>query len=257
MAGVDLRLASSYVPAIVCVFKSIGISALAVLLVPVGGVPALALMVMLDRMFVERSSVFDVNAVVAFVFGLCVVVEERHHRGTHTQLAIPLLCVWSALALLQSCRPIMSGRWEIGALSVVASLVSVTHQTEEMAPLVLGRVFCFVSIVVGAVYISACMEDEGGGSLLLFLMRAGPVMLAPAVPGFGFGYLMLMAVVGTWRWRRSIGSSAASSLEIVYVGNHSGGTSVNSVGGGGDVEATADDALLREALARHKGGRTL
>lgn len=246
----DLRLASTYVPAFVCVGKSVVVAVAAVWVVPLGGAPALSLGLLLDRMYCRPNApgVFDVNAVLAFVFGLCVVVEERHHRGTPIQLALPLLAVWMGLAAAQSWRPLFIGqRLEVVLLSTLAALVSLTHQAEEMLVLFLGRVICLLLVVVLSVYVSSALVGEGPSSalVLLFLLRAGPIMLASLLPGVAFGALLLAIIAGGLY--NSKHAAAAFDRETA-------GMPLNNKTH--DPEAGDEDALLREALAKHKGNRS-
>jgi hypothetical protein len=187
---VDLSLASSYVPAILCLAKSVAMATTAFFILPHGGGPALALCLVFDRIFCFYGVVFDVNAVVAFVLALCVAVEERHrlyyyyyyddhhnnnkhgafaitattnnnNKGTSpsaaatTTMCTTALCVWALVAFIQTWRRLMSVRWELVCVSCLAVFVSFTHQSKEPLPLFLTQVILFVVVVMVGVYMSA------------------------------------------------------------------------------------------------------
>jgi len=141
----DLRLASTYVPALICAAKSAVVAMLARLLVPTGGASVLALSVAIDRrlmfmlpsapsapghprggppllssnpylalqhnqvMLMAITTGFDINAIQAFVLAAAVACNERRQHAllrAGSQAAVTaLLALWMLVAMVLTIRP--------------------------------------------------------------------------------------------------------------------------------------------------------
>jgi len=195
---VDLSLASSYVPAFVCLIKSLIVTSLAYLLVPVGGLCALGLLLLMDRVFFGSDFIVDVNAVVLCVLWGQLANHERHHFGLRAPVSVLLSLLWACAAVALLARPLgLKSRAELSVYVVLAALVSATHMAQEPFPYCVARAVGFDVAVLLQVYwhISAGQEEP----LVLTLFRYGFVLVA-SPPAALLGALGACVVVAL-RWR--------------------------------------------------------
>jgi hypothetical protein len=267
-AAADLRLASAYVPAIVCTAKAMFVAAMATLLIPSGGGPVMALGLVMDRLMVvvaahkgggvfADNGILDVNAVVCFVFGLlCTTTQHQTMTVRHPEQPLTLLLVlWAGLGLAQITRPTLTLRFETLLLYAAATGVSVLpvvvvvsapslsstptnpqSTTTEPLPFVLGRVFGFVLATSCAVYTTAA---NGGGAmgwgaparnsfLFVTLLRSTPILLMPQ-PALGLGLAFVTVCAILGRWYQQQEQKFTTATSSAR-----GGANNNSNSGGGD-----------------------
>lgn len=286
---VDLRLASTYLPAMVCAVKSALLAMLARVLVPRGGASSLALCVALDRLHLcqhpaylhlNQCAFFDSNAVTAFVLGASVATHERARSAWvdgPSMLPDLLLVVWMCMALRRQAliTPSKAGtsppQWEagllIGLFLLLMSLrISASPSKEEDLPWAAVRALAFVSVVASATYTSQCDAP------MALLMRAAPIFLSALMPALAFAMLLVFAALLRWHQHHSgatltpssLSSSAAppassctpgqsvpvSDALVVTIGDEDGQTTTDM----GEETFEEEQRRLREALARHKGG---
>lgn len=223
---VDLNLASSYVPAFLCLLKCLVLTSLAYALVPVGGLCALGLVLLFDRVFWGSDFILDVNAVVLAVLWGQVANHERHHFGFRTPVVPLLSVVWCAAALGLSVYQVgMPLRTELYCYMALAACVSITYMALEPYSYCVARTFVYNVVVLMQVYwhISTGREEP----LVLTLFRYGFVLLAIPVPAC-MGALGCCVAIAM-RWRPQVPNAAQAEP---------------------DVETAA--AVLREALASRK-----
>ena len=196
--AVDLRLASAYVPAFTCALKAHALLLFASVLLPLGGVSGLTLLLFLDRLHLNPDPrvILDCNAVIGFVLGLLVAVDERHRRGTPSPISLPVLLGWSALAQFHNnyqgggAHPLLHttssfSTRELWCMVVLAILVSLTHQDKEGMGVQSARLGVFIGALLIHAY-STCVCDRlpGRAPLLTVLLRYAPIMLM-AHPALG------------------------------------------------------------------------
>ena len=220
---VDLSLASSYVPAFVCMLKSVVVCGLGAFLIPLGGTSSLCTLLLLDWIFINSDFILDVNALVAVVLWAQLSNYDRFHRGIHTLLSMLIGATWVVFALSQLVRPgTLKHKIELYVYSGLAILMSFTYLPHEPLHYSIIRgvgynVVCFVQIYW---QIAASAEEP----LVVTLLRNGAILLS--IPPVAFvGSLCLVGVI-------------AFRLKPITV------TVANDV----DMEAAA----LREALASRK-----
>ena len=96
----DLSLASSYIPACMCLLKSV-LAFVLFVLSPVKGWIGLCCLVTVDRILWNRSAcILDVNAVAGALVGGLMIVRARAD-GIHTALRFAIHGVWVALSACQ------------------------------------------------------------------------------------------------------------------------------------------------------------
>ena len=231
----DLRLASSYVPALVCVSKGLLVGGLTYFLFPLGGGAVVGLLLLLDRIYLNSTSVVDVNSVIAFVTVLTAATRDRATNGIDPPAGVVVTSMWAMLSVVCSFAQPLSFRVEMLLLSISAVLTSVTQMPSEIVWLLMVRVVCMLIPVLLLVYTTDGGGAGGGGGciggfdLVLSLLRAAPIMLAPLIPSLVISVVLSAVVV--WRWRKT----------QLGPGDIAGPDSVMS-----------EQALLREALARQK-----
>lgn len=223
---VDLSLASSYVPAFLCLLKCLVITSLAYVLVPVGGLCVLGLILLLDRVFWGSDFILDVNAVVLSVLWSQVANHERHQFGFKTPLFPLMSVVWCFAAVALSVYQTgVHLRSELYGYMALAACLSITYMALEPLSYCVARTLVFNMAVLLQVYwhISAGRDEP----LVLTLFRYGFVLLAVPVVAFlgALGCCVVMAL----RWRPQPCPSVQAEP---------------------DVETAA--AVLREALASRK-----
>jgi hypothetical protein len=223
---VDLSLASSYVPAFVCLVKCLLITSLSYVLVPIGGLCVLGLLLLLDRVFWGSDFILDVNAVVLSVLWSQVANHERHHFGFRTPVFMLLSVVWCCAAVALSVYQTgVHLRSELYGYMTLAACLSITYMALEPFSYCVARTLVFNVAVLLQVYwhIASGREEP----LVLTLFRYGFVLLAMPLAAF-LGALGCCVVVAL-RWRPHTGASVQAEP---------------------DVETAA--AVLREALASRK-----
>ena len=223
---VDLSLASSYVPAFLCLIKCLVVTSIAHVLVPVGGLCVLGFLLLMDRVFWGSDFIVDVNAVVLGVLWGQVANHERHHYGFRTQASALLSVGWCCAAAALLVRPMgLRSRVELQVYVVLAACISITHMSLEPFSYGVVRALGFNVAVLLQVYWHISIGHEE--PLVLTLFRYGFVLVGmPLVALLG---ALCCCVVVALRWRPQPGPSVQAEP---------------------DVETAA--AVLREALASRK-----
>ncbi len=225
MSMVDLSLASSYVPAFICILKSLVICVLSIYLIPVGGFAGLCAILVLDRVFLNSDFIIDVNAAVAAVLWSQISNYERHAKGLHAPAFVAISVVWLAVALHQLYRPgVLKPRFEVYVYASLTILTTMTHQSSEPLTYSLFRTIGFDFAILIQIYWQLSMSQED--PLILTIMRHGSVLTAP--PAMALVATLAPMLVIALQWK----SSTTFQMEEVP-----------------DVEAAA---VLREALANRK-----
>jgi hypothetical protein len=223
---VDLSLASSYVPAFVCLVKCLSIVSLGYVFVPLGGLSVMGLALLLDRVFFSSDFILDVNSVVLAVLWALVSNVQRNQFGFHTVASLVLSVAWCCVAVAQLLRPgLLRNMSELYVYVVLGALVTMTFMPREPFAYGAARVFGFDFAVLLQVYwhISVGYEEP----LVCTLFRYGFVLVAPPLVALVGAFAS--CVVVAFRWRPQVAAAAASEP---------------------DVETAA--AVLREALASRK-----
>lgn len=195
---VDLSLASSYVPAFVCVTKSLLGAALCIFLVPHGGLVVLCMALLLDRVFLNNDFILDVNAAVAAVLWSEVANHERTAHGIHTPGAVALGAAWATLAVAQLVRPgLLKSKVELYVYACLACCMSVTYCPYESIPYRIARIVGYDVAALVQIYwqISSGQEEP----LVVTLLRHGAVLVAH--PLVALAAACTPTVVVALRWR--------------------------------------------------------
>jgi len=150
-SNLDLTLASSYIPAFLCLGKSLMATVAAWFLLPVNGMPTLGVLLLMDRLFLNSDFIVDVNSVVSIATALRVVAYTRVNATANTaQLAIGL--VWSALGAIQLARPFVRPKTELLLQGVMFVALSWTEQPLENLAYAIARTAAYIVLMLGHVY---------------------------------------------------------------------------------------------------------
>jgi hypothetical protein len=158
----DLSLASSYIPACLCLFKCT-IAFVLFIFSPVRGWIGLFSVLFTDRILWNQaatSTILDVNAVcVALVGGL--VVMHTRADGLRTLAHFGITGAWALLSCLQILNATRLHRaYEVLFAAFAVSLLSCMHQAPERTELLALRSFVFVVANVTLPYLGVMLQHS-------------------------------------------------------------------------------------------------
>jgi hypothetical protein len=155
----DLSLASSYIPACLCLFKCT-IAFVLFIFAPVRGWIGLVSVLLTDRILWNQtnSAILDVNAVcVALVGGL--MVMHARAEGIKTLIHFGVTGVWILLSSLQILNATRLHRaYEVLFAAFAVSVLSCMHQAPERTELLALRSFAFVVANVTLPYLGVMLQ---------------------------------------------------------------------------------------------------
>jgi len=156
----DLNLASSYIPACLCVLKC-SLSFILFIFAPTRGWIGVGCLLIVDRLLWNTSSgsILDVNAVcIALVGGL--MVAHSRADGIHTMVHWAVIGVWamvSALQVLGLTRIRRSHEILLGACAV--TVLSCLFEAQERAEFLALRAFAFTVANTALPYFAVVMQQ--------------------------------------------------------------------------------------------------
>jgi hypothetical protein len=256
----DLNLASSYIPACLCVLKCTAVFVLFIF-APVRGWIGLGCLILVDRILWNQhhTTILDVNAVIVALVGGLMVMHARSD-GLHSVLHIAVTAFWmliSAPQIVGVTRIHKSYEVMLGGCCV--AILSCLHQTQERAELLAFRAFVFVVANVTLPYLGVMMQQHeidtyvNACRTMLILLGTPEVACAWVVT-----YMLCMGYQIRGYPRRSMPSSQQEPDEPTSVVVHSFSSKPSpplpSASGASSSAAVQDEAtLLREALASRRG----
>ena len=225
---VDLNLASSYIPVFICMIKSLIVCIMSTHFLHWGGISALIILVLFDRLFINSEFIVDINFVLGLIMWSQLSTFERHHKGaTNTSilgLTIGLNCIWAFIGIVQILKPaVFRFKNELLIYGLCGISLSFTHFAQESLLQAVVRVIAFNTSMFLQIYwqISSFQEE----SLIANLMRNGLILVGhPTISCITF-FIYLVLVV--FRWKPITNPSIP-------------------------VEQDCEAAVLREALALRK-----
>jgi len=194
---VDLSLASSYVPAFVCISKCLACTILAFWLVPIGGLSVLCVALLLDRVMWNCDFIIDVNAAVAAVLWAEFAAHERSHHGVPGPVALTLSTSWALLATTQVARPRMGQRGELLWYALLAALLTCTLSPQEPLAYRVARTLCYAATVLVQIYWQLSTQAEE--PLVLSLLRHASILAASPLVAAAACVAPNIAVAVRWR----------------------------------------------------------
>ena len=187
--AVALHLASSYIPALICIGKVLAVG-LWSLIVPLGGGPLLGLLLMLDRRYINNDIVFDVNGVAGFAFVSILVIEERHRFGIATPISYGFLVLWAVCSVVHF---FIEFRHEALATSLLAAMVSLTKQSKDPLWAIELRLVLFLIPVMAVCY------TEASYCLYTVLLRSAVIIFSPLPLSVPLSVALTCNAINKWR----------------------------------------------------------
>lgn len=244
----DLNLASSYIPACLCILKCAFAFTLFVFS-PVRGWIGLCCLVLVDRILWNQNhtSILDVNAVVVSLLGGLMVMHTRVD-GLHTMVHLAVIAIWmlvSALQIVGATR--LSRAYEVILGACCVTILSCMHQTQERTELLALRVFVYVVANITLPYLCVMMQqldiDTYVNVCRTFLVLLGTPEIASA---WVVVYILCMG------YQIKAVPFCKKQPQQIYDGDDEEDQKV-SVAASSSVVIPDEAALLREALASRRG----
>jgi hypothetical protein len=189
----DLSLASSYVPACFCIFKSMTCFFI-FLFSPVRGWIALASLLFTDRILWNQnitSSIIDVNAVCTALVGGLIVMHARE-SGVKSFVQHGVIAVWVSLSALQVLGTLkLPGAVEVITAACCVSVLSCLFQPREFSEIMALRSVVFVGANVVLPYLGVMLQNSEVNTYVI-VCRTMPILLGcPEIAGSWVAVYML------------------------------------------------------------------
>ena len=240
----DLTLASSYIPACMCILKS-GFAFALFVVSPVRGWIGICCLLTVDRLLWNNQSggILDVNAVVGALVGGLMVVHNRG-EGLHSMLQLAVVVVWM---LVSACQIIGVARIPRGHEIVLAggclTILSCLYQAQERVELVALRAAVFVVLNVTLPYLGVLLQQP---DIDTYVNLCRTLVLLLGEPSQALAWLAIYFLCIGYQLR-GIGRPAVVQPE-------DDATLVRELRGVKRPEPSQEDeAVLREALSLRKG----
>jgi hypothetical protein len=155
----DLSLASSYIPACLCILKC-SLAFILFIFSPIRGWIGLCCLLIVDRiLWNQHGAILDANAVAVALVGGLMVMHTRTD-GVHTVVHLAVAMVWalsSALQIMGLTRVQRSYEVLLGACAV--TVMSCLYQAPERAEFLALRAFVFVVANTTLPYVAVMMQQ--------------------------------------------------------------------------------------------------
>jgi hypothetical protein len=247
----DLSLASSYVPACFCVFKSM-LCFILFLFSPIRGWIAIVSLLFTDRILWNQYSnvaILDVNSVcVALVGGL--MIMRAREDGIHSVAQLGVLGIWGLLSAVQIVGAAkLPPAAEVVSAACCVSILSCLFQAKEIGELMAVRSFVFVMANVVLPYMGVLLQNIEVSTYVI-VCRTLPILLGrPEVAcAWVVVYVLCMGYQINASQCKQQQRFAHGSPEPIPLEEASTCTSSTACHLAGNLSEEA--SLLREALAR-------
>ena len=251
----DLSLASSYIPACLCVLKCT-LAFVLFVFSPVRGWIGLCCLLIVDRILWNQSgasSILDVNAVAAALVGGLMVMHTRAD-GVHTMAYVAVSAVWSLTSALQVVGLTRLNRgYEVllGACSV--TVLSCLYQAPERTEFLALRAFVFAVANTTLPYIGVMMQQYHDIDTYVNVCRTLLVILGELEIACGWVAVYILCI---GYQIRSGGSAVTKRQRSSYETPTAVVVQTQQASQQPACESPPDEAaLLREALASRRGMR--
>ena len=178
---VDLSLASSYLPACICIAKS-SISFVLFLFSPVRGWIAMCTLLITDRVLWNTPNcILDVNAVCTALVGGLMVVRARGDAGSATVVGNVFTVAWMLMSMLQVVGATRLHRmYEVLTGALVVSILSCVFQKQETPEILAVRSFIFTTANVVLPYLCIVFNHQQSDVdySCVIICRTLPILLA-------------------------------------------------------------------------------
>jgi hypothetical protein len=227
----DLNLASSYIPACLCLGKALSAFILFIF-APTRGWITIASILFADRILWNKpNAIMDVNAVCsAMISGL--MVAHTRSSGIHSNMHYAIVLPWMLLSLTQVLAVSKFPKaYEIIYAACAVSILSCMHQAREESEVMALRAFCFVVANTALAYFGIAIASDDQADTHVFICRTYLILLGDWHVATGWVVAYFLCAVHHVRSSRRPPKPAEEAIP--------------------EVVKCADEAgLLREALAR-------
>ena len=242
----DLNLASSYIPACLCVMKCTFAFVLFVFS-PMRGWIGLSCLVIMDRILWNnhQTTVLDVNAVVFALIGGLMVMHTRS-EGVHTMFNTAVVGVWilvSAAQVISLTR--LSRSYEIILGGCCIAILSCLYQAQERTELLALRAFVFVVANTTLPYLGVMMQQS---EIDTYVNASRTLLIILGEPEVSCTWIVLYVLCMGYQIR----SSSSKRTETISCTPSS--VVVQQAKAPPPTPSADEAALLREALASRRGG---
>ena len=245
----DLSLASTYIPACMCILKC-SLAFILFILSPVRGWNGLCCLLLVDRiLWNQPGAIIDVNAVAVALVGGLVVMHTRAD-GLHTVVHLAVVGTWAALSALQITGLTRLRRSYEGLLGACAvTVLSCVYQPAERPEFMALRAFVFVLANTALPYIGVMMQQHDADTYVN-ACRTLLVLLSDLEVACGWVVAYMLCIGYQVRAGTAVKHKAESASEpptsVVVV--HKSPCPLPS----GDSPSQDEAVLLREALASRR-----
>ncbi len=244
----DLSLASSYVPACVCLFKSL-VCFMLFLFSPVRGWIALVALLLTDRiLWNHQSAVLDVNAVSVALVGGLMITHAREDGVRSAVMQMGVLSLWGLLSAIQILNAAkLPHSTEVIAAACFVSILSCVVQAREINEAVALRSFVFVMANIILPYLGILLQNTEVNPYVI-ICRTLPILLG--------GPEVACAWVAVYVLCMGYQVKASRGKQLRYTGSPEPQIVVMQQPICSNSSSLSEEAgLLREALARKQQAR--
>ena len=246
----DLSLASSYIPACLCLFKCT-LAFVLFIFSPVRGWIGLVCALLTDRVLwnqqaAAHSTILDVNAVCVSLVGALMVMHARE-EGVRSVMQLGIIAAWALLSALQILGTTkLPSSVEVVAAACCVSILSCLFQTREIGEVMALRSFVFVMANVVLPYLGVLLQNAEVTTYVI-VCRTLPILLGG--PEIACAWVAVYVLCMGYQVRNSRGKQQLPrySPEPQQQQQSSSCTSSAACHSG---TAAEEASLLREALAR-------
>jgi hypothetical protein len=155
----DLNLASSYIPACLCVFKCT-VAFVLFVFSPVRGWIGLGCLLLVDRILwnQHQTTILDVNSVVVALIGGLMVMHARAD-GIHSVMHMAVIAIWMLVSAPQIVGVTRIHRaYEVVLGGCCVAVLSCLYQVQERTEMLALRAFVFVVANITLPYLGVMMQ---------------------------------------------------------------------------------------------------
>ena len=248
----DLNLASSYIPACMCVLKCTAAFVLFIFS-PVRGWVGLGCLMLADRILWNQHhiGILDVNAVVVALVGGLMVTHARSD-GLHTVMHVAVAAAWISVSAPQIVGLTRFHRsYEVLLGGCCVTVLSCLHHTQERTEMLAFRAFVFVVANVTLPYLGVMMQQH---EIDTYVNACRTMLILLGTPEMASGWVVLYTLCIGYQIRGQHPKKPAplpppEEPTSVVVHPSKPSPPLPSSASGAEDEA----ALLREALASRRG----
>ena len=251
----DLNLASSYIPACLCVLKC----ALAFVLFvfsPVRGWIGLCCLALVDRILWNQSqtTILDVNAVVVALIGGLMVMHSRS-EGLHSVMHMAVIGVWMLVSAPQIVGITRINRaYEVVLGGCCVTILSCLFQAQERTEMLALRAFVFVVANIALPYLGVMMQQY---EIDTYVNASRTLLILLGEPEVACAWVVVYILCIGYQIRATPKKQTYTSQEPTSIVIHqpkSAPALPQSSPNNPSVSVIQDEAtLLREALASRRG----